>query len=234
MPKSKRSKVVALTKVKKKDRSAKENLVEQVQEALDTYKNAFVLSFANMRATPFKMLAHRMREDSKFFLGKNKVIQIALGKTPEDEYATNSSTLAKYLRGHVCLLTTNKSRSEAEKFFAEQDFEDFATAGTEAEYTVHLAKGLDTLDGYAHSLEPYLKQLGLPFKLNMQKLELLSDVYVCREGQTLNVEQCKILKLLGYKMGKFKLEMLAHRTEKGKFTEFDAGRVFLHTAEDME
>ena len=193
-----------------------------------------MLSFANMRATPFKLLAHKMRSDSKFFLGKNKVIMVALGKTPEDEHADNASALAKYLRGHVCMLSTHKSKEECEKFFAEQDFEDFATAGAEAEYTVHLEKGLATLDGYAHSLEPYLKTLGLPIKLNMQKLELLSDVYVCREGQVLNVEQCKILKLLGYKMGKFKLEVLAQRTSKGKFTEFDAGRQFLHKAEPME
>jgi mRNA turnover protein 4 len=74
MPKSKRSKVVALTKVKKQGREAKENLLENVQEAVEKYKNMFVLSFENMRAGPFKKLALSMREDSKFFLGKNKVI----------------------------------------------------------------------------------------------------------------------------------------------------------------
>ena len=91
MPKSKRNKVVALTKVKKQGREAKENLLEAVQEAIDTYKNTFVLSFENMRAGPFKLLAHTMRADSKFFLGKNKVIQVALGRTPEDEHANNTS-----------------------------------------------------------------------------------------------------------------------------------------------
>ncbi len=74
MPLSKRSKVVALTKVKKQGREAKENLVDSVQEAIANYKNVFVLSFENMRAGPFKQLAHSMRADSKFFLGKNKVI----------------------------------------------------------------------------------------------------------------------------------------------------------------
>lgn len=74
MPLSKRQKVVALTKVKKQGREAKENLVESVQEAVENYKNMFVLSFENMRASPFKLLQHTMREDSKFFLGKNKVI----------------------------------------------------------------------------------------------------------------------------------------------------------------
>ena len=74
MPKSKRNKVVALTKVKTKGREGKEQLVETVRDAMDNYKNAFVVSFENMRAGPFKHLAFKMREDSRFFLGKNKVI----------------------------------------------------------------------------------------------------------------------------------------------------------------
>ena len=91
MPRSKRNKVVALTKVKKQGKSAKEDLKDNVQEAIDTYKNTFVLSFENMRAGPFKNVAHKAREDSKFFLGKNKVMQVALGRTSEDEYETNTS-----------------------------------------------------------------------------------------------------------------------------------------------
>ena len=94
------------------------------------------------------------------------------------------------MRGQVCILFSNKGKEAIEKRFKEMEesHEDFATAGTKAAYTVHLAKGTEALDGYAHSLEPQLQVLGLPTKLNYQKIELLSDVYVCREGQTLNVE----------------------------------------------
>ena len=74
MPKSKRNKVVALTKVKKKGRSAKEELVTNVQQALDEHKNAYVVGFENIRAGPFKLMSHHMRADSRFFLGKNKVM----------------------------------------------------------------------------------------------------------------------------------------------------------------
>ena len=56
MPKTKRQKVVALTKVKKQGKEAKGNWVEKVQEALDTYKNSFVLSFENMRSGPFRQI----------------------------------------------------------------------------------------------------------------------------------------------------------------------------------
>jgi len=207
MPKSKRNKVVALTKVKTKGRAGKEELVDKVREAVGEYRNAFVVSFENIRSGPFKVIANQWRADSRFFLGKNKVIQVALGRTPEEEPADNTHLLSKYLRGNVCLLLSNKGKEAIEKRFSEVEasHEDFATAGTKAPYTVLLKQGTEALDGYAHSLEPQMQLLGLPVKLNFQKIELLSDVYVCREGQTLNVEQCKILKILGHKMANFKL-----------------------------
>ena len=90
MPRTKRQKVVALTKVKKQGKEAKGSWVEKVQEALDTYKNSFVLSFENMRSGPFRQIQLAMREDSKFFIGKNKVMRVALGNSSEDEYADNS------------------------------------------------------------------------------------------------------------------------------------------------
>ena len=99
MPKSKRNKVVALTKVKTKGRSGKEELVSNVREAVESYRNAFVVSFENIRSGPFKVIANQWREDSRFFLGKNKVIQVAMGKKPEDEPADNTHLLSKYMRG---------------------------------------------------------------------------------------------------------------------------------------
>ena len=56
MPRSKRNKVVALTKVKKKGREAKEDMIEQIQQSLSNFKRCFVLSFANIRTGPFKKL----------------------------------------------------------------------------------------------------------------------------------------------------------------------------------
>ena len=68
------------------------------------------MSFENIRAGPFKQIANKMREDTKFFLGKNKVIQVALGKSPETEIADNSHLLSKYMRGQVCLALSNKTK----------------------------------------------------------------------------------------------------------------------------
>jgi mRNA turnover protein 4 len=56
MPKSKRNKVVSLTKTKKKGREAKEELVDRIKEAVDKYKNCFIVSYENMRTGPFKSI----------------------------------------------------------------------------------------------------------------------------------------------------------------------------------
>lgn len=56
MPKSKRNKVIALTKTKKKGREAKEDMVENIHSCVEKFKNCYVLSFENMRTGPFKKI----------------------------------------------------------------------------------------------------------------------------------------------------------------------------------
>ena len=91
----------------------------------------------------------------------------ALGVSPETEYGDNTCRLAKYLTGMVCLAFSNLEPATFEKTLAEYEVEEFAQAGTEALFDVHLPQGKDALDGYCHSMEPLLRQLGLPTRLNM-------------------------------------------------------------------
>ena len=83
---------------------------------------------------------------------------------------------------------TNKSEKEVEKYLKEHNEPDFAKAGTKATFTVFLPKGTEALAAFGHGLEPQFRELGLPVKLNMQKIELLADTFVCREGDELSVE----------------------------------------------
>ena len=61
------------------------------------------------------------------------------------------------MKGHVCLLCTNKTKEEVQAAMKEFEVEDFAVAGIPAEFTVFLQKGTESLEAYPHSLEPYLK-----------------------------------------------------------------------------
>ena len=167
MPKSKRNKLVSLTKVKKRGFEAKEVLLESVQAACDKFKYAYVLSFDNMRSVPFKHMQSDLHGQVKFFLGKNKVMMKALGVSPESEYQDNTARLSKYLTGQVCLAFTDSEPKAFEKTLAKYEVDEFAQAGAEAPFDVFLAEGKEALDGYCHSMEPLLRELGLPTRLHM-------------------------------------------------------------------
>jgi mRNA turnover protein 4 len=64
--------------------------------------------------------------DGRFFLGKLKVVQVALGKDEESTATRNSYLLTKVLLLHIAkhckgergLLFTNKTADQVEKLFA--------------------------------------------------------------------------------------------------------------------
>ena len=70
--------VVHLTKVKTHRREQKAGLVTSVRAAVGAYTHAYVVSFANMRTQKLKNLRGELAEDSRFFLGKNRVMARAL------------------------------------------------------------------------------------------------------------------------------------------------------------
>ena len=85
MPRSKRNKVVTLTKVNSKGRDLKSTMVATLQASMDEFSNLFHLKFENLRSSRMRGIRMDWRE-SKLFLGKNSVAKIALGRTEEEEY----------------------------------------------------------------------------------------------------------------------------------------------------
>ena len=52
---------------------------------------------------------------NRFFLGKNRVIAIALGKSKEDESSENIHEISKRLKGQCGILFTDKPKKEVLK-----------------------------------------------------------------------------------------------------------------------
>ncbi|XP_064445918.1 mRNA turnover protein 4 homolog isoform X3 [Mirounga angustirostris] len=151
---------------------------------------------------------------SRMFFGKNKVMMVALGRSPADEYKDNLHQVSKKLRGEVGLLFTNRTKEEVNenpttttclflRWFTKYTEMDFARAGNKATFTVTLDPG--PLEQFPHSMEPQLRQLGLPTALKRGVVTLLSDHEVCKEGDVLTPEQARVLKLFGYEMAEFKV-----------------------------
>ncbi|XP_029085855.1 mRNA turnover protein 4 homolog isoform X1 [Monodon monoceros] len=162
MPKSKRDKKVSLTKTAKKGLELKQNLIEELRKCVDTYKYLFVFSVANMRNSKLKDVRSAWKH-SRMFFGKNKVMMVALGRSPSDEYKDNLHRVSEKLRGEVGLLFTNRTKEEVNEWFTKYTEMDYARAGNKATFTVSLDPG--PLEQFPHSMEPQLRQLGLPTAL---------------------------------------------------------------------
>uniref|UniRef100_A0A8D1FP28 Ribosome assembly factor mrt4 n=1 Tax=Sus scrofa TaxID=9823 RepID=A0A8D1FP28_PIG len=154
----------------------------------------------------------------RMFFGKNKVMMVALGRSPCDEYRDNLHQVSKKLRGEVGLLFTNRTKEEVNEWFTKYGEMDYARAGNKATFTVNLDPG--PLEQFPHSMEPQLRQLGLPTTLKKGVVTLLSDYEVCKEGDVLTPEQARILKLFGYEMAEFKVTIrYMWDAQSGRFQE---------------
>ncbi|XVF45729.1 hypothetical protein PTKIN_Ptkin02bG0229800 [Pterospermum kingtungense] len=206
MPKSKRNKIVSLSKTKKKGKEHKEQIVKSIKEAAENYSSVYVFSFENMRNLKFKEFREQLKPTSRFFLGSNKVMQVALGRSASDEIRPGLHKVSKLLRGDTGLFLTNMAREEVESLFNKFEETDFARTGSIATEKVELLEG--PLDQFTHEMEPFLRKQGMPVRLNKGVVELVSDFVVCEEGKPLSPESARILRLLGVKMATFRLHLI--------------------------
>jgi len=202
MPKSKRDKKVSLTKTAKHGMEWKKKLVKEVQEAAQEHDSIIVFRVINMRISGLNELRKQFR-DSRLFLGKNKVVALALGKGPESEIFKDVHKISQRLQGDCGLLLTSRKESEALEIIESFSEKDYARGGAQATHTVELEEG--PLEQFAHSLEPHLRSLGMPTSLKKGVVTLIKNYTVCKEGQILTPEQARILKLLDIKMAEFRI-----------------------------
>eukprot|EP00343_Euplotes_focardii_P006668 CAMPEP_0205822234 /NCGR_PEP_ID=MMETSP0206-20130828/11686_1 /ASSEMBLY_ACC=CAM_ASM_000279 /TAXON_ID=36767 /ORGANISM="Euplotes focardii, Strain TN1" /LENGTH=231 /DNA_ID=CAMNT_0053118341 /DNA_START=35 /DNA_END=730 /DNA_ORIENTATION=+ len=203
MPKSKREKVVHLTQTTKKGKKLKEKLVNDLRDCCDQYSHIFVFSCENMRNTSFKEVRAEW-EGSRFFMGKNKVMALALGTSEAGEYKQNLSQLTPAIRGNRGLLFTNTPEEDVQSWFAKYSVPHYARSGFKATASFRLDAG--PLD-LPFNMEPQLRKLGLSTKLDNGVIMLLTDLTVCSPGQILTPEQCKILELFEQPQAVFRMHV---------------------------
>ncbi|KAG5274731.1 hypothetical protein AALO_G00139520 [Alosa alosa] len=232
MPKSKRDKKISLTKTAKKGLELKQTLIEELRKCVDIYRNVFIFSVENMRNNKLKDIRTAWKH-SRFFFGKNKVMMIALGRGPTDEYKDNLHKVSRFLKGEVGVLFTNKTKEEVQEYFDNFKETDYARAGNVAQMAVTLDEG--PLEQFPHSMEPQLRQLGLPTALKKGVVTLIKDYEVCKDGDTLTPEQARILKLFAIEMAEFKLTLKCMwNSETGDFKKLSEESESMQDKEDME
>ena len=226
---------MALTKTAKKTRDHKTNFVQLVREAIDLNDRLYLFSYENMRSNHFKDIRLEFRGDSRknpmndsddehnfssnngegrIFLGKNKLLQIALGRTTEDEYSENLHKISKLISGSVGILCTNRPAQDVEDYFASLAKEDYARAGQISPKTVTLTKS--HIENHPVSMVEQFRKLGLPVEVKNGRVAFVGERdewEVCNEGKVLSVEQCKILHYMGVKLAVFRIKLIC-RWEK--------------------
>ena len=188
--------------------------------SLCRYPSVYLFKYKNFRNEKFKDLREKLRTSSKFFLGSNKVLRVALGSDAADEYKTNLAKLAEKIKGSMGLLFTKVPREEVERVMSEFEVLDYSRPGTIATEDFNLEAGPVLLYGepMAHTIEPTLRHHGMPTKLNKGIIELVSDFVVCRAGEKLQPNQTALLRIFGMKTAVFNLK-LCGVWEEDEYTE---------------
>lgn len=209
------------------DRAAKGLPFDSAPQCLESYSNAYVFTFENMRNDAMKELREENKATCRFVMGGCKIMRAAIGKGPEDEEAPRVSELGRFLRGNVGLLFTNQSREEVERMFEGATSEDFARAGSKATRTIKIPAGPVHGPGgpMPHTLEPTLRKNGMPTRLVKGVVELVADHTVCVEGAPLTPAQATLLRHFGEKMAVFKLSLVAGWHKGGEGEEVRAGSI---------
>lgn len=206
MPKSKRDKKISLTKTQKKTHSQKQGLLDEIRVCADKYSTVYVVGVANMRNVAVQRVRARLA-GSRLFFGRTKLLSCALGRTPSEEHREGLHNISTALHGHgeSGLLFTDAPLAEVRAVLDEAQMDEFARAGAPATDTVELPAG--PLHQFTHNMEPYLRKLGLPTRLDNGVVTMRCAHTVCREGAVLDADQAKLLQLLGIKMATFKLTL---------------------------
>jgi mRNA turnover protein 4 len=223
---------VALTKTAKRaTRDHKSQLIQSVRDALDDRERCtavYVLAFPNMRSSGFQQIRAELCSPSsavidnsdcgpwsaRIFLGKLSLLQLALGRTFEDEYRENLHHISKLLAGEVGLLLTNRPHHHIESFFSSFRKLDYARAGYVAPRDVTVSD--DQLSAFPSSMLEPLRKLGAPVEMKVGKIVFQSGTQdeesgwlLCRKGQVLTPEQCKLLQQFEVKLAEFRVTIQA-------------------------
>jgi len=181
-------------------------VINDIRSAIDAHPSIFLFSYSNMRSNHFKKIRLDFKE-GRIFLGKNKLMGLALGRTPEDEYGMNMRVLGKGCSGSVGLLMTDANESTVISYFNNLSVEDFARSGSEAPSKVVLTPAM--VETHPVNMVDQFRKLKLPVQVLNGKVTLVGKEHVlCKKGDVLSADTCKILVHFGIKMAEIKVELV--------------------------
>lgn len=80
---------VSLTKTDRKGLQWKQRIIDDIRFCVEKYPNIFVFQVQNMRNNLLKDLRQEWKKNSRFIFGKNRIMQIGLGRAKAEEVETD-------------------------------------------------------------------------------------------------------------------------------------------------
>ena len=163
-------------------------------------------------------------KDSMFLVGKNKVMQVSLGKDKESTFMNNTYLLSRHLRGNSGLFFSNEGPDYILDYFKNYSCPYFGSSGTIANETLIIERGSDMLKDFPSSMESQFRQLGVSLKLDKGHFVVLSDFTLCTKGNPLSADQAQMIKHLGIKMDEFRIDIKGYwQKSTGDFKDLAPG-----------
>lgn len=205
MPKAKRGKEISLTKTRSKKMTIKEKIMKKITDLDSRYNNILVLKLRNLNNEIQTNLRTQILGD--FLFGKKRVMQKYFEMNSEkNKLYVKFNEMFKQQKSEVdkyCLLFTNENLTKIKNSLKNVNGYVYAQPGTVPNVNVKFEKGTEVLKNLATSNAEHLRNLGVFVTVEKGKLNLEEDFLACQKGVPLSVNQCKLLKMLGVKVGKF-------------------------------
>ena len=209
MPKSKRSKIVNLTKTKPKQREIKEKTLAKLDANFKKFNNIHILELHNLAGENQKMLTNELQ--GLIIFGKKTIMRLFFDRQIKNHPGLESfiEILVSPALKDVCLLLTNSPSASILETLKTLSCAEYAQPGTPATGTIVLSAGDQVFESISTSNDSYLRGMGLFTTVQNGKLFLQENYVASQKGKPVTVVQSKVLKMLGIKAGTFVVDCKA-------------------------
>ena len=209
MVRSRRTKEISLTATSRKGRGGKERLLQKLRTlsglnkmSKTSFSNILVIGYTNFNNKCQAKLREFLHPTSRVVFGKKSIVRLFFSELMEQNHLDKDLMEAFVKDGLAAVVFTNmvpdalRTRLESFKVI------EFAQPGAISPANVVLTKGEKVFAKLSASNVDYLRLLGLDVDVKNGQLLLVNDFLAATKGEKLESHQCKLLKLLGLKIGK--------------------------------
>eukprot|EP00771_Trimastix_marina_P000192 gnl/Trimastix_PCT/12.p1 GENE.gnl/Trimastix_PCT/12~~gnl/Trimastix_PCT/12.p1 ORF type:complete len:325 (-),score=100.22 gnl/Trimastix_PCT/12:388-1362(-) len=183
------SSIVSLVAMGLTKREKKEQYIERLREAFETYSKIMVVGIDNVSSNLMQKIRISLRGFGEIICGKNTLIRRGI----QDLGLPGMASLVNVLKGNVALVFTNNDVSQMKEKIMENKTLGPARAGTIAPCDVIVPKGNTGLEP---TMTSFMQALNIATKISRGSVEILNDVPLINKGDKVGHSEAALLQKL--------------------------------------